>query len=241
VDKKLDDLYTPRYIKIAEDLKEKINSGLLKPGERIYSEKEIMEKYVVSSTTARKSIDVLRNENLIERIQGKGTFVLHKKVLRSLKKVISFTENMEKQNVKPSVKILEKQIIEGFTEYHEKLNLSKGEKILKMRRLKFGDGTPLLIDTRYISLKYCPDIYNQDLSVSLYKIYEQYNIKITHSKQFLELTFLDGKSASLLHCKKGDPAIYIEGTLYMEDFTPIEYEEDLWNGRVFRFYVEASL
>ena len=71
----INSLHTPKYISIAEEINEKIDSGM-NVGERIYSEKEIMEKYSVSSTTARKSLEVLRNGNIIERIQGKGTFDL---------------------------------------------------------------------------------------------------------------------------------------------------------------------
>jgi len=163
--------YLPKYIKISEDIKHDIKTGILKYGEKIYSEKDIMNKYHVSSTTARKSLDVLKRENLIESIQGKGSFILQTKILRSLKKVISFSENMKKQSIEPSSKIIEKTIIDNYTEYHKKLNLLVGEKILKIKRVKFGNGIPLLIDTRYINLKYCPGIENLDLGDSLYEVY----------------------------------------------------------------------
>ena len=237
----MEDLYTPKYIKISEDIKKKIESNSLKTGDKIYSEKEIIEIYGVSSTTARKSIEVLRNEKLIERVQGKGSFVLPKKVIRSLRKVISFSENMKKQNITPSTMVLEEKIISAYTEYHKKLNLSKGDKIIKLKRLKFGNNVPLAIDFRYINLKYFPKLFDKDLNTSLYKVYEQYNIKIAHTRQFLELAFLDEENAKLLNCKPGDPAIYIEGVLSLEDFTPIEYEENFWNAIIFRFQVEASL
>jgi len=241
MDKDIEKSYIPKYVKISEDIKQDISSGVLKYGEKILSEKDIMIKYGVSSTTARKSIDMLRRENLIESIQGKGSFILQTKILRSLKKVISFSENMKKQSIEPSSKLIEKTILANYTEYHKKLNLVEGEKILKIKRIKYGDGIPLLIDTRYINLKYCPGLENLDVNGSLYEIYESYKIKIVHSKQILKLTFLDEKNAKLLNCKKLDPVVYIEGTLYTEDFYPIEYEEDLWNGAVFSFYVEASV
>ena len=116
--------YLPKYIKISEDIKKDIESGVLKYGEKIYSEKDIMTRYNVSSTTARKSLDVLKRENLIESIQGKGSFILQTKILRSLKKVISFSENIKKQSLEPTSKLIEKEIISDFTEYHKKLNLS---------------------------------------------------------------------------------------------------------------------
>ncbi|MHB8277992.1 MAG: GntR family transcriptional regulator [Candidatus Humimicrobiaceae bacterium] len=233
--------YIPKYIKISEDIKQSIASGMLKQGEKIYSEKDIMIKYSVSSTTARKSLDVLKRENLIESIQGKGSFILQTKILRSLKKVISFSENMKIQSINPTSRLIEKTILSDYSEYHKKLNILDGEKILKIKRVKYGNEIPLLIDTRYINLKYCPGIENLDLSGSLYEIYESYKIKIVHSKQILQLSFLDENNAKLLNCKKFDPVIRIEGTLYSENFSSIEYEEDLWNGAVFSFYVEAEL
>ncbi len=233
--------FRPKYIRISGDIKKEMELGKVRPGSRVYSEKEIIDKYNVSTTTARKALDFLKNEGLIERIQGKGTFAKHKKVTRSLRKVLSFTENMEKQNIVPSAMLLEKKVLDGYTEYHKKLNLNSGDKVLKVRRVKYGDGVPLLVDTRVINLKICPDIVNRNLTDSLYKIYEDYNIKITKTDQFLELAFLDEEKAKLLGCKKSDPAFYIEGVLYIENEIPIEYEEDLWNAKAFRFYLEASL
>ena len=236
-----EDMYTPKYIKISEDIKKEIGANILKVGDRIYSENEIMEKYGVSSTTARKSLELLSNEKFIERIQGKGSFVLQKRVVRSLKKIVSFSENMEKQNITPSTVVLEEKIISACTEYHKKLSLSKGDKILKLKRLKFGNNIPVAVDCRYINLKYFPKLFDKDLNTSLYKVYEQYNIKIAHTRQFLELSFLDEENAKLLNCNIGDPVVYIEGVLSLEDFTPIEYEENFWNARIFKFQIEANL
>lgn len=236
----INNLHTPKYISIAREIKEKIDS-MMDIGERVYSEKEIMQKYSVSSTTARKSLEVLRNGNIIERIQGKGTFVLNKKVFRSLRKIISYTENMEKQGIKPSTKVVEVKVLDKYTEYHKKLQLLPGDSVLKLKRVKYGDGVPLVIDCRYISLKHCPDIYKRDFNISLYKLYEEYNIKIAHAKQYLEVSFLNEQDAKLLKCKKGDPVIHMEGMLSLEDFTPVEYENAFWNGLICGFQFEASL
>ena len=237
----IENKYIPKYVIIAEDIKKDIESGILKSGEKILSEKDIMVKYDVSSTTARKSIDMLRRESLIESVQGKGSFVLQTKILRSLKKVISFSENMRRQSIEPSSRLIEKTIISDYSVYHKKLNLVEGEQVLKIKRLKYGDKIPLLIDTRYLALKYFPDIVNLDLNGSLYEIYESFGIRIAHTKQTLKLTFLDEYNAKLLNCKKLDPVISIEGILFSEDYSLIEYEVDFWNGAVFSFYLESSL
>ena len=200
-----------------------------------------MKKYDVSSTTARKALDVLRRENIIESIQGKGSFILQTNILRNLKKVISFTENVKRQSLVPSSKVIEMTVMENHTKYHQKLNLKDGEKILRVKRVRYASEVPVHIDTRYINLKYFPGLEKEDLAGSLYEIYARYNIKVVHSKQIIRMNFLDDIDAKLLNLKKFDPVIYIEGTLYSEDYSSIEYEEDLFNGKVFSFYVESII
>jgi ABC-type sugar transport system substrate-binding protein len=71
----LSDQYKPKYLQLCEIIKEEINLGKFKKGERLPSESELIREFNVSSITVRKCIDILRIEGLIERKQGIGTFV----------------------------------------------------------------------------------------------------------------------------------------------------------------------
>lgn len=71
----LSDLYKPKYLQLVEILRDEIHLGKYKLGERLPSESELMREFHVSSITVRKCIDILKNEGLIERKQGLGTFV----------------------------------------------------------------------------------------------------------------------------------------------------------------------
>ena len=121
------------------------------------------------------------------------------------------------------------------------LDINEGGKVLRVKRVRFADEVPVMIDTRYINLRYFPGLEKADLSGSLYELYLSYKIRIVYSKQIIRMSFLNEVDAKLLNLKKFDPVIHIEGTLYSEDFTSIEYEEDLFNGTVFSFYVESSI
>jgi DNA-binding FadR family transcriptional regulator len=56
-------------------LKEKIESGELQPGEQMPSLRKISEDYKVSQTTARKVIEALAGEGLVEIKPRWGSFV----------------------------------------------------------------------------------------------------------------------------------------------------------------------
>lgn len=60
---------------IADDLREKIRTGILGPGAKLPSETEVKGQYGVSQTTARAALAVLRGEGLIEVKHGKGSYV----------------------------------------------------------------------------------------------------------------------------------------------------------------------
>ncbi len=239
--KTLIDNYKPKYLQLVDIIRSDILSGKLKEGDKLLSENEMKQKYDVSSTTVRKCIDILKNEGFISRYQGVGTFVTAKHVERSLKKVLSFTKNMEQVGLTPSTDVLEKNVVSGFGKYLEKLELEEGMSLLRLKRLRYGSGIPMLLETRYINLQYCPNIMDQDLSGSLYQIYEEgYGIKLLGAKQHLRIVFLTEEEARLLHCGKSNPAYLVTGVTFSDKMVPMEYEESLYRGDEYEFFVEVG-
>jgi GntR family transcriptional regulator len=73
------------YERIADELREAIRAGQLKPGDRLLSETKLAEKYRKSVPTIRDALRLLRDEGLVEKQHGRGTFVRQSrtKVLRT--------------------------------------------------------------------------------------------------------------------------------------------------------------
>ncbi|MFF2091583.1 GntR family transcriptional regulator [Paenibacillus sp. NPDC058174] len=65
----------PLYEQIYNYLYEKIKSGELPTGSRVPSEKELATQFGVSRITSKKALEILASDHLIERVQGKGSFV----------------------------------------------------------------------------------------------------------------------------------------------------------------------
>lgn len=65
----------PMYQVLKAGIERDIQEGRLLPGQRVPSESELIAQYRVSSTTARRSLDELESEGLLERKRGYGTFV----------------------------------------------------------------------------------------------------------------------------------------------------------------------
>jgi len=65
----------PLYAQLAEQLRRRIARGELQPGDRLWSESELCDRFGVSRGTVREALDVLASEGLLQRIAGKGTFI----------------------------------------------------------------------------------------------------------------------------------------------------------------------
>lgn len=65
----------PRYRQIANIIRRRIESGELQPERPIPSEAQIMQEFGVARATARHAAELLRNDGLVVKVPGLGTFV----------------------------------------------------------------------------------------------------------------------------------------------------------------------
>ena len=68
----------PMYRQIAEDLREKIESGAVPRGSQLPTELELREQYDASRNTIRDAIKLLISRGMVETRPGQGTFVVEK-------------------------------------------------------------------------------------------------------------------------------------------------------------------
>jgi DNA-binding GntR family transcriptional regulator len=66
---------TPVYLQLAAILRGRIESGQYPPGRALPSESTLMQEYGVARETARKAVRVLRDEGLVQIVQGRGAYV----------------------------------------------------------------------------------------------------------------------------------------------------------------------
>lgn len=67
--------WRPRYIQVAEDLRDQIERGVLAAGTAMPSETALSESYDLSRTSVRNAIKQLKDWGLVRAEQGRGTYV----------------------------------------------------------------------------------------------------------------------------------------------------------------------
>lgn len=106
----------PIYLQVENDLKGKIASGRILPGEKLPSGRELAQQYQINPNTAARVYQVLEQEGICETRRGLGTFVVE--------------ENDMQQRVREE---MARDLARNFLEHMRALGLSVEEigKILK--------------------------------------------------------------------------------------------------------------
>ncbi len=92
------------YQRIQSVLRERIESGQLRPGDPVASERNLARMYNVSLMTARHALVSLEREGIVERHRGIGTFVAAPKI--HFNKLQSYTEQLASRGLAASSKVL---------------------------------------------------------------------------------------------------------------------------------------
>ena len=231
----------PKYLIIVNSIVARIKNNELIPGSKVPSENEIIKEYHVSNTTARKVLQEIENAGLAVKIRGRGTFVKNFMIERSAAKILSFTRNMIEQGLKPSTVLIDSKVIDKDWS----VNVS-GEvysipgPIFRLRRLRLANDKPMMHETRFISLRCCPEIWKYDLEGSLYKIYsERYYQHIVKIEQDLSATTLDEYLKEKLGIKNETVGLKVEGVTFCEGELILEAEESIYRGDKYKFSVQA--
>jgi GntR family transcriptional regulator len=67
---------SPLYAQVADTLRRRIEEGHWSPGDRISTLEELEQEFQVARVTVRQAVDLLEKEGLVQRQQGRGTFVI---------------------------------------------------------------------------------------------------------------------------------------------------------------------
>lgn len=233
----------PLYYQLKELLVKDIENGIYPVGTEIPSETEFVENLHLSRTTVRQAILALVNEGYLERAKGKGTKVL--KTYKSVNYIKSFTPFYQQMAVmgkkELKTKVLSSEIVTANEIIAQKLNLDMKAKVIRLKRLRFGDNVPMVVIQNYLPYDACKFILSHNFETeSLFEVlFSSVNTKPMKTKTVCSAILSDSKVAGLLKIKEGDPILRLENLSKTNDDTLIDYGISFYRGDLNQFEIEA--
>ncbi|MET7761926.1 GntR family transcriptional regulator [Streptomyces sp. NPDC005393] len=227
----------PKYQRIADSLREAIQSGEYGSGDRLPGENELMATHGVARMTARQALGVLRDEGIAESRKGAGVFVRDFRPLRrrgiqrlsqehwgSGKSIWSAdTENrtLEVDQVTVSEETAPERI-------ELVLGLADEDSVCVRRRRFVLDGKPVLLATSYLptSVVSGSAIMQENTGPGgTYARLAELGYKPVHFREEIRSRMPTREEAAQLSISAGTPVILVCRTAFADDGRPVEINE----------------
>ncbi len=234
----------PLYLQIRNSLLQAIRDGILRPNQRVPSERELSEIIGVSRMTVRQALQSLISEGVLYTVPGKGTFVsCGPKIEQNLQRLSGFTEEVRAQGFTPGSRVLSVERVVAGEREAEALGIQPGTALIRIARQRLVDGVPVALEKAYLEADRFPGLEEIDWEEhSLYKVLQsRYNVTLVRAKQFIEAQEANRHVAELLGIEKGKPVLAMERVTYAAGNEPVEYVRSFYRADRFRLKVVLSV
>jgi len=179
----------------------------------------------------RKALDSLAAESLVERRQGKGTYIAEVTPARSLFRFFRISRpgghrltpesgeasTRRRKATKPECKLLD---------------LEPNQEVIEIKRLRRVNGAPAILETIVVSAKRFPDIDKGPIPNAIYALYQSdYGVNVLSANEELRAVAAGRDDAKALGLASGATLLEIDRTAFDIDGKPIELRRSLCDTR----------
>lgn len=200
---------TKLYTNLVNDIKNKIISGELSPGDRLPSENELLDIYNISKTTISKSMQVLANEGYIVTVPRIGNFVSKPTVS---KYQFRYNENEILKRISNKSSVCNFKILKGNEKY---------TKAIEYTNIYFKDSMPVSYIASTIYYHSENDLSKDDIVLMEYfDIVKRYhNLHALKKKISIEAVICPQKICELLKLRINDSVLKVTAQYYDNENT----------------------
>jgi GntR family transcriptional regulator len=233
----------PKYYQLSNILRQKIEEGAWHAHEPIPSERQLEDQYNLSRPTIRQAIELLVRQGFLYRVHGKGTFVSPPKLQKGILELTSFSEDMRNRGLKPGQVFLDFGFVAPPAQVRKQLELPAGRQVLRIKRVRTGNGEPIGIQDSYLALPPGQEITRTEVEQggSIYNILqEKFGIFPSEADETLEVTLATAEEAALLEIPEGSPLLLNERTLWSQNRQAVEFVKILYRGDRYKYTVRLT-
>ena len=226
---------TPLYESCATALNREIESGVLRPGQRLPSERSLGDALGFTRLTVRRALQVLARRGLLEPDEHRGWQVRNDRVSDSLSTLVGFTQMAQMRGLVASSRILSLEYRDGTFDESEALRVAPGAPLLDLARLRLLDGQPTAIERLRMPTSRVRWPEGFDFTGSIYAAMESQGIVPTVADAFVDVIDASETEAGLLGVVPGRGLMRLNCVTTGADGVVISLETSMYHPDRYRF------
>lgn len=211
------------YVQLRARIGELIERDGLQPGDALPSEPELQQRFAVSRATVRQALADLERSGLIERHQGRGTFVALPRLERTLPDLTSFTEHLAEQRIRSASRLVAFERLRPGEATERAVSEDEpaaadyfpNQAVVRFVRLRLANDTPVGIHTTITPASVAESIgltderLRRELGFSFYKALEAAGSGPSWAEEHLAARGTSAAESRLLGMPRGTPVMNV--------------------------------
>lgn len=231
----------PMYRQIADAIRKKVKEGDLLVGDALPTEAQLCEEFSVSRVTVRQAIKLLVEQEVLESIQGSGTYVRDVKVNYDIYQMTGFYEKVSDRGVATHSDVLAFEIIKPSPAIASVLQLDGDQRVYYVKRVRFIDDSPVNLEETWLPLALFPDLNYKVMCNSKYQYIEnEKKMVIDRSEQEILPVMPPDEVVERLHVAPDQPILEKITTGYLDNGTVFEYSRNYFKSSDYKFTLTAK-
>jgi GntR family transcriptional regulator len=229
------------YKQIADDLRHRIASGQLAPGDEVPTEGELAARWNTSRGPIRNALAELRNEGLIETSRGRPSRVIERKAHQAVDVSIPFTRWAREMGAVAGAQTQSVNLRRADEEQAAVLDIAVGDMVVDVLRLRFLDDRPTMLERLTFVESVGRLLFEADLDqVSITEFLDARGYGYDDVEHEIDAVAADEDDARLLDVGIGSPILRLRRFSYDRDGKVFEASDDRYRSDIVRFTVSAS-
>ena len=226
---------TPLWLQLKHVLRDMLTFDL-SAGDQFPTEAQLSTAYSLSRVTVRQAITSLVDEGLLERRQGRGTFVLSARLAETLSAFKPFLMNGFDAVDLSDITVHSVETVSVPEWIGVKLGLRHDETVFKIRKVLTTAGETVAFRTSYVPLRLVPRLLEADMRPALIITLEDtFGLHLTHAEETIEFFVADAFRAEMLAVAVNHPMILVERVVSMTGGIPVKCSRTYYKADRFRF------
>ncbi len=229
------------YVTTKDRILNYIKKNKVNIGDRLPPESELCKILGISRLTLREAINALKNEGMINSIQGKGTFVSGNidNIANTLNSNLGISEMIISSGHKPGVNHFEKELVKADENIAEKIGVEEGADVLVLKRIRTADDKAVVYSMDYFVPKMSAQFLGvTDENVSIYSFMEDVcGLKIGSGIAEILPVVAEKWLAEMLEINVGEPVLMIKQVVTDIHGEPLLYAEEYLRSDCFKLLI----
>lgn len=233
--------FVPRYYQVYTVLAQRVRDGEWGADAPMPTEQEFAATFGVSRVTIRKALNMLQEEGLILRQQGRGTFALPPPKRPGRANFSGLLENVVDFELRTRVRVLAFERIALSEDAALLLDCAPGAPALRIVRVRSDSQSPFSYTTTYVPEPEAGLLTEGSLgNLTVSSALEKAGVQAASAEQRLSATVAGVEVAKHLRIEVGAPLISMVRVMRNEDGRPVEVIQALYRPDKYEYRVNLS-